>query len=106
MTCTYQTTVARDIGKDGCCNRSYFSYAIEEQIVGFFSPRMSNTTAEDCSRALDYNYTPWPHLNDTDMNRDRLVKVDTGLIGVRNNRIFMIKTQAPHNSVEHIHVRD
>ena len=60
---------------DGCCNRTYFSYALQELIMGYFRPRLSNITEEQCYHALDFNYTPWPHIHNTDSNRNMLVKV-------------------------------
>ena len=45
--------------------------------MGRYEPRLSNRTAEDSYRAFDYQYTPWPHIDDTEANRNMLVRVCT-----------------------------
>ena len=60
---------------EDCCNRTTFSKLIKDNFVDLYGFLLSNTTEEDCYRALDYNYTPWPHIHDTDANRDMLVRV-------------------------------
>ena len=43
--------------------------------MGILLSNADNETQEDTYQALDYNYSPWPHIYDNYKNRDSLERV-------------------------------
>ena len=54
---------------DGGFNRSEFYRIIRERAVDYFGQRLpDDKTREDLFQAVKFQFTPWPHSNDTDEN--------------------------------------
>merc|ERR1711894_250210 len=55
---------------DGGFNRTIFSRILNERLVDYFTPRVNydpKITA-DVEAAMNFEFTPWPHFDDTDDN--------------------------------------
>ena len=46
-------------------------------MIGHFASRLTNKAIEDLFESIYWNYSPWPHIYDTDANRDQIVKMVT-----------------------------
>ncbi len=55
-------------------NRTQF-LRILDRLVDFWRPLLSNQSADDAFHAVDYNYSPWPYIDDLYDNRAAYVNV-------------------------------
>ena len=55
---------------EGGFTREEFEYHLREDLIGFWSPQFDDKMTEDAVQACNYFYSPWPYINDTDLNRE------------------------------------
>ena len=55
---------------DGGFTREQFEYHLREDLLGMWSPQFDAQTTEDAFEAMNFFYSPWPFVNDTDLNRE------------------------------------
>ena len=60
---------------EGGFTREEFQFHLREDLLGMWTPQLDEKMNEDVYQALDWYYTPWPYLNDTEMNRQAFNKV-------------------------------
>ena len=68
---------------NGGFNRSEFNQLLYERYVKIWEASMTPQQAQDAFYATNFMYTPWPYLEDENLNRDAFVQV-------RNYRIRKI----------------
>ena len=54
---------------DGGFNRSRWQYHLRESLLFFWEPQFDEKTNEDLFQAFNFFYTPWPTLEDEELNR-------------------------------------
>ncbi len=55
-------------------NRTQFLEALD-RLVDFWRPLLGNQSAEDAFHAMDYNYSPWPYIDNPYDNRAAYIDV-------------------------------
>ncbi len=55
-------------------NRTQFLDVLD-RLVDFWRPLLSNQSADDAFHAVDYNYSPWPYIDDLNDNRAAYIHV-------------------------------
>ncbi len=55
-------------------NRTQFLETLD-LLVDIWRPLLSNESAEDAFHAVDYNYSPWPYIDDLGENRAAYINV-------------------------------
>ena len=63
---------------DGGFTREEFEYHLREDLLAFWTPQFSDKMNEDAFQATNWFYSPWPYINDTDLNRDAFNIVRAG----------------------------
>ena len=60
---------------EGGFNRSEFEYLLYNRYVKIWEASMTEQQADDAYAAVNFMYTPWPYLEDEELNRDAFVDV-------------------------------
>ena len=55
---------------DGGFNRTEFQRILRENLLEIWAPQFPPKVQEDAYSATDFMYTPWPYLEDKELNRD------------------------------------
>ena len=61
----------------GGFNHSEWMYHLETDLMSIWAPLMYNDTYDEFLHAIEYNYSPWPYIEDEYANRDAYNKVRT-----------------------------
>ena len=64
---------------DGGFTHEEFEYDLREDLLAFWTPQFSDKMNENAFQAMNWFYSPWPYINDTDLNRDAFNVVRIGL---------------------------
>ena len=48
----------------GGFNRTEFLFFLERNLFSIWAPLFDNETAEEIFNAVDWNYAPWPYIED------------------------------------------
>ena len=62
---------------EGGFNRSEFEQLLYDRLLNIFVDSLTPEQAEDAYWAVNFQYTPWPYLEDEELNRDAFVDVST-----------------------------
>ena len=62
---------------EGGFNRSEFNFLLYDRYVRIWNASVTPEQAEEAYWAVNYFYTPWPYLEDEDLNRDAFTDVRT-----------------------------
>ena len=54
---------------EGGFNRSRWQYHLRESLLFYWEPQFTPQQADDVYQAFDWFYTPWPVLEDEELNR-------------------------------------
>ena len=60
---------------DGGFNRSEFNFLLQDRLLAIWEASLTPEQANDAYWAVNYHYTPWPYLEDEDLNRQAFVDV-------------------------------
>ena len=60
---------------DGGFNRSEFQFLLWDRYVAIWEDQLTEQEALDAYWAIDFMYTPWPYLEDEELNRDAFTDV-------------------------------
>ena len=60
---------------DGGFNRSEFQFLLWDRLVSIWEAQFTPEEAQDAYWATDFMYTPWPYLEDEELNRDAFTAV-------------------------------
>ena len=60
---------------EGGFNRSEFEYLLYNRYVKIWEASMTEQQADDAYYAVNFMYTPWPYLEDEELNRDAFTDV-------------------------------
>ena len=60
---------------EGGFNRSEFNRLLYERLLDIFIDSLTEEQADDAYAAVNFMYTPWPYLEDEELNRDAFVDV-------------------------------
>ena len=62
---------------EGGFNRSEFEFLLWDRLLAFWEDQLTPEQALDAFYATNFQYTPWPYLEDEELNRDAFVDVST-----------------------------
>jgi hypothetical protein len=65
---------------EGGFNRSRWLYHLKESLLFFWEAQFDEKTNEDLFEAFSYVYTPWPTLEDEELNRLVFNDVSEGML--------------------------
>jgi hypothetical protein len=54
---------------DGGFNRTEFQRILRTNLIGIWADQFDDETEEDAYQATDFQYTPWPYIEDKALNR-------------------------------------
>ena len=60
---------------DGALNRTAFNTLLYTRLLAIFYDSLTEQQAEDAYWAVNFMYTPWPYLEDEELNRKAFVDV-------------------------------
>ena len=73
---------------EGGFNRSEFNRLLYERYVTIWEEQLTEQQAQDAFWAVNFQYTPWPYIEDEELNRDAFVDVRYVKINLLKYRIY------------------
>jgi carboxylesterase type B len=83
--------------------REEFLFYLEDRLISIFADRFDEVTYSDVVRAIDFYYTPWPHLEDLWENREAFNKIATDMaFGMSMDRQALWHSSVQSNTYTYI----
>ena len=65
---------------EGGFNRTEFNTLLYTRLLDIFYDSLTEQQAEDAYWAVNFMYTPWPYLEDEELNRKAFIDVIMGIV--------------------------